>query len=157
MYGVTERTFHGYFEKAAKVKEATGVAMLLNLERRLDNVLYRACIAATRRQARLMITHKHVAVNGARVTRPGYTVSAGDVVAIEQGDSGVLALARQNAGEVAKARAIPSWLDVDPEAGKAAIRELPKRDDGVLRKVAESTAFPRKTPGTYCGGLQECA
>lgn len=136
MYGVTERTLHGYYERATKVKEASGVAMLLNLERRLDNALYRACIAASRRQARLIITHKHITVNGARVTRPGYTVSAGDVLAVEQGDSGVLALAKQNAGEVAKARAIPSWLDVDPEAGKVVVRELPKRDD-IPEQIAE--------------------
>ncbi len=136
MYGVTERSLQNYFAVATKVKEATGPAMLLALERRLDSVLYRACVAASRRQARHLISHKHVSVNGRRVTRPGFTVSSGDVVAIEEGDSGALAIAKQNAGEVAKARTIPGWLEGDLDAGKVTVRELPKRED-IPEPIAE--------------------
>ena len=110
--------------------------MLLNLERRLDNALYRACIAASRRQARLIITHKHITVNGERVTRPGYTVSAGDVLAVEQGDSGVLALAKHQRRRSRQGQGHPVWLDVDPEAGKVVVKELPKRDD-IPEQIAE--------------------
>jgi len=126
LYGVGERTFHGYYEKATKVKEATGVALLLLLERRLDSVLYRSCLAASRRQARELIAHKHVTINGSRVSRAGYTVSSGDSIAL---DAKGLGLAKINAAEAAKARVIPGWLEVDPEAGKATVRELPKRED----------------------------
>jgi small subunit ribosomal protein S4 len=126
LYGVGERTFHGYYEKATKVKEATGVALLLLLERRLDNVLYRSCLAASRRQARELIAHKHVTVKGGRVSRAGYTVLSGDSIAL---DAKGLGIAKINAGEAAKARVIPGWLEVDPEAGKAMVKELPKRED----------------------------
>lgn len=127
MYGVLERTFHNYYEKASMVKEATGTALLLQLERRLDNVLYRSCVAASRRQARKLIGHKHVTVNGKRVTRPGFPVSAGDAIAVE-GEKAVT-IVKTNAGEAAKARTIPGWMDVEQEAGKISVRELPKRED----------------------------
>jgi len=127
MYGVLERTFHSYYEKATRVKGATGLALLQMLERRLDNVLYRACLAASRRQARILIGHKHVTVNGKRVNRVGFQVSAGDVVAVE--GEGPLTLARSNIGEVGKARNVPGWLGVDPEAGKVSVTMLPRRED----------------------------
>ena len=126
MYGVLERTFHNYYEKATKVKEATGVALLLLLERRLDNALYRSCVAASRRQARQLITHKHVTVNGKRVNRTGFTVSAGDSIAVDQQ---ALAIVKINAGEAAKARTMPAWVEADFEAGKLTVKELPKRED----------------------------
>jgi small subunit ribosomal protein S4 len=126
MYGVMERTFHGYYEKATKTKGATGVALVLMLEKRLDNVLYRACMAASRRQARMMVTHKHVTVNDKRVDRVGYQVSAGDRIAL---DSEGLKLAQVNAAEVAKARSIPAWLEVQADAGKAVVAQTPRRED----------------------------
>ena len=126
MYGVLERAFHNYYEKATKVKEATGVAMLLLLERRIDNVLYRSCLAASRRQARQLIAHKHVTVNGKRVSRTGFTVSTGDSIAVDQSALGVVKI---NAGEAAKARTIPGWLEADMETGKLTVKELPKRED----------------------------
>ena len=126
MYGILERTFHAYYVKATKTKGATGVALLLRLEGRLDNVLYRACFSASRRQARTTIGHKHVTVNGKRVNRPGYQVSVGDVIAVDQT---ALPLARTNTGEVGKARSVPPWLVVDPEAGKITVQENPKRED----------------------------
>jgi small subunit ribosomal protein S4 len=127
MYGVMERTFHNYYVKAAKTKANTGVALLMSLERRLDNVLYRSCIAASRRQARMLIGHKHVTVNGARVNRAGFQVSQGDEVALE-GDK-ALAIARGNAAEVGKARNVPNWLAVDAEKAKVSVREQPQRED----------------------------
>lgn len=127
LYGVMERTFHSYYRRAAKIKENTGVALLVFLERRLDNVLYRSCLAASRRQARSLVGHKHVKVNGKRVTRVGYQVNAGDKVTIE-GDKS-LALARGNAGEVGKVRNVPAWLEVDAEKGMVSVRLLPGRED----------------------------
>lgn len=127
MYGVLERTFRIYYEKASRTKENTGVALLLLLERRLDNVLYRACLAASRRQARMFIAHKHVTVAGKRLDKAGYLVSAGDLIALE-GDN-ILAIVRGNAGEVGKARTVPNWLEVEPEKGRVTVRELPNRED----------------------------
>jgi small subunit ribosomal protein S4 len=127
MYGIMERPFRNYYAKAARTKENTGVALLLFLERRLDNVLYRACIAASRRQARMLIGHKHVTVNGKRVDRAGLLVSAGDQIAVE-GDKG-LGVARINAGEVAKARVIPAWLEAESDKGKVTVKQLPNRED----------------------------
>lgn len=126
MYGVMERVFHNYYEKATKVKEATGGALLILMERRLDNALYRSCLAASRRQARQLITHKHVTVNGKRVSRTGFTVSTGDSIAVDAAGLGVVKI---NAGEAAKARVIPGWLEADLEAGKLTVKELPKRED----------------------------
>ncbi len=126
MYGVLERTFKNYYAKATKTKGATGVALLIRLETRIDNVLYRACFGASRRQARMLVGHKHVAVNGKRVNRAGYQVSAGDVITVEEGS---LVIVRTNAAEVAKARTIPAWLEVEPEAGKITVAQMPRRED----------------------------
>lgn len=127
MYGIMERPFHNYYVKASQTKENTGVAMLMFLERRLDNVLYRSCIAASRRQARTLIGHKHVRVNGKRVDRVGYSVSPGDEVALS--GENVLTLARTNAGEVGKARSTPEWLDVELEKAKVVVKQMPNRED----------------------------
>lgn len=126
MYGVMERTFHAYYEKATKTKGATGVALMLMLERRLDNVLYRACFAASRRQGRNLISHKHVTVNGKRIDRVGYQVKAGEIIAVDQD---MLAVVKINQGEVAKARTVPAWLQVDAESGKVTVNMLPRRED----------------------------
>ena len=127
MYGVMERPFRNYYVKAARTKENTGVALLLFLERRLDNVLYRACVAASRRQGRMLIGHKHVTVNGQRVDRAGYLVCQGDEIALSgEKPAGV---ARVNAGEVAKAREVPAWLEVQGEQSKVTVQRLPNRED----------------------------
>ncbi len=127
MYGLMERPFRSYYLRASRTKENTGVAMLLLLERRLDNVLYRACVAASRRQARMLIGHKHVMVNGKRVDRTGFTLSTGDEVTIV-GDK-ALSLARTNAGEVGKARNVPEWLEVELEKGRIVVKQMPNRED----------------------------
>jgi len=127
MYGLMERPFHNYYVEAARTKENTGVAMLILLERRLDNVLYRSTLAASRRQARMLIGHKHVTVNGRRVDRPGYAVSPDDKVALV-GEKALL-VARTNAGEVGKARSVPDWLEVDMEKGVVTVKRTPDRED----------------------------
>lgn len=127
MYGIMERSFHNYYVKASKTKENTGVALLLFLERRLDNVLYRSCVAASRRQARMLVAHKHITVNGKRVDRVGYIVLAGDEIAVA--DDKAAAIARANAGEAAKVRNIPEWLGAEVDKGKVVVRQLPTRDD----------------------------
>jgi small subunit ribosomal protein S4 len=126
MYGVLERTFHLYYEKATKTKGATGVALMLMLERRLDNALYRSCFAASRRQARSFVSHKHITVNGRRIDRVGYQVKAGDVIAVDQD---MLPVVKTNQGEVARARTVSGWLQVDPDAGKMTVNMLPRRED----------------------------
>jgi len=133
MYGVMERTFHAYYEKATKAKGATGVALLLMLESRLDNVLYRACFAASRRQARMLVSHKQVSLNGRRVDRAGYQVLPGDAIAVAPG---AMAVVRANAASVVKARATPAWLQVDAENGKITVALAPKRED-ILEPVQE--------------------
>jgi len=126
MYGIMERTFRTYYEKATKTKGATGAALLVRLESRLDNVLYRSCAAASRRQARSIVGHKHVTINGKRVNRAGYIIDAGDVIAL---DAKLLPVMKANAGEVAKVRTIPGWLEVDVEAGKIRVLQVPNRED----------------------------
>jgi len=90
-------------------------------------VLCRSCLAASRRQARQLISHKHVTVNGSRVDRAGYRVEAGDEIAVS-GDE-ALPLVRGNAGEVGKARSVPEWLEPDPEKGTLKVLRLPARED----------------------------
>ncbi len=85
MYGIYERQFRNYFRKAKESKENTAEALLVSLERRLDNAIYRSGMATTRRQARQMVTHRHVAVNGKPLDRPSYQVRTGDVIEIKKG------------------------------------------------------------------------
>lgn len=127
LYGVMERAFRSYYRRATKIKENTGVALLQLLERRLDNVIYRSCLTASRRQARILVGHKHVTVNGKRVDRVGYLVSPGDKIAVEDDKS--LALVRGNAAEVGKVRSVPGWLEVEAEKGAVSMRQLPTRED----------------------------
>ncbi|MBR1971495.1 MAG: 30S ribosomal protein S4 [Clostridia bacterium] len=126
IYGVQEGQFRHYYEMADRMKGVTGANMLSLLERRLDNVCYRMAIGTSRSQARQLVSHGHITVNGKDVNIPSYLVSAGDVIAIKEN--------KRNNGvfkdmKTAKKPTCPKWLDFDPEKLEGKILALPQRDD----------------------------
>jgi small subunit ribosomal protein S4 len=124
-YGLRERQFERVFERARKRQGVAGEQLLVLLELRLDNVLTRLGLAATRRQARQMVSHGHVVVNERRVDRPGYEVEPGDLVAIRSG-SAVEPTARRATQRLAHA---PPWLLADPDALSGRVVRVPERSD----------------------------
>jgi len=125
-YGLLERQFRNYFEKAERAKGPTGENLIVMLERRLDNAVYRMGLAGSRAQARQLVSHGHVRVNGRKVNVPSYLVSVGEEIALKD-------KMRQNA-MVLEARQIAqnqpvSWLEVDRENFKARVISLPKREE----------------------------
>ena len=126
IYGVLEKPFRNYYTKAEKMEGQTGENMMILLERRLDNVVFRMGFARTRREARQIVDHKHVLVNGKCVNIPSYLVKAGDVVEIKEKAKG--SQRYKDILEVTGARLVPEWLDVDQEALKGTVKEVPARD-----------------------------
>ena len=126
-YGLLERQFRNYFEKAARSKGVTGEKLLQQLERRLDNVVYRLGFAQSRRQARQLVRHGHVAVDNRKVNIPSYEVSAGEEIAIRENSKKLTVL--ELAKEFASHGTMPSWLEVDRDNYKAKVLSLPKRED----------------------------
>lgn len=127
IYGVLERQFRNYFEKAADIKGVTGENLLQLLERRLDNVLYRMGLGSSRSQSRQIVLHGHIQVNGRKVNIPSFLVKPGDVVEIREGSKehkGVQ-ISLQETGH----RAAPPWLQVDPAALRGTVTALPRKDD----------------------------
>ncbi len=129
-YGVLERQFRRYFKMADRRKGVTGDVLFEILERRLDNVVHRASFANSRDQARQLVRHYHVLVNGKRVNIPSYLVRTGDVVEIKQKSKQMVPV--QEAVQRLEQRGIPSWLAVDPSQVKATVQELPRRADLTL-------------------------
>ena len=127
IYFTQEGQFRNYFEKAARSKGVTGELLLQQLERRLDNVVYRLGFGVSRRQARQLVRHGHVAVNGRKVNIPSYEVSVGEEVAIRE-SSRKLAILEQ-AKEFASHQNAPTWLEIDRDNFKGRIVSLPKRDE----------------------------
>ena len=127
MYFAQEGQFRNYFEKAARSKGVTGEMLLQQLERRLDNVVYRMGFAVARRQARQLVRHGHVQVNGRKVNIPSYEVDAGDEIMIRENSRKlpVLELAKEFSGH----QTTPSWLEVDRENYRGRILSLPKREE----------------------------
>ena len=126
-YFTQEGQFRNYFEKAARSKGVTGELLLQQLERRLDNVVYRLGFAVARRQARPVVRHGHVVVNGRKVDVPSYQVSAGDEVSIREKSNKLVVV--EGAKEFASHQAPPNWLQVDRDAYKGRVLALPKRED----------------------------
>jgi small subunit ribosomal protein S4 len=125
-YGLLEKRFRAIFEEAASAKGVTGTELLVLLERRLDNVVYRIGLGSSRRQARQIVTHGHVLVNGKRVSVPSYTVSPGDVVEVaEKSKKNPLVVA---AMESARSRVIPEWLALDQQAVRGTVNSVPTRE-----------------------------
>ena len=126
IYGVLEKPFRNYYKKADRMKGQTGTNLMLILESRLDNVVFRSGFARTRREARQIVDHKHVLVNGKQVNIPSYLVKAGDVVEIKEKCKGMQRY--KDILEVTGGRLIPEWLDVNQEGLQATVKELPSRE-----------------------------
>ena len=125
IYGVLEKPFRNYYKKADRMPGQTGENMMVMLESRLDNVVFRMGFARTRREARQIVDHKHVLVNGKCVNIPSYLVKAGDQIEIREKSKGS---ERYKAVlEVTGGRLVPEWIDVDQENLKGTVKELPNR------------------------------
>ena len=126
IYGVLEKPFRNYCKKADKAKGMTGENLMVLLERRLDNVIFRLGFARTRREARQVVGHKHVLVNGKCVNIPSYSISVGDVIEIKEKARGMQRY--KDIVEVTGGRLVPEWLDADLEGLKGTVKELPSRE-----------------------------
>ena len=126
IYGVLEKPFRNYYKKADKMKGMTGENLMTLLESRLDSVVFRMGFARTRREARQVVDHKHVLVNGKCINIPSYLVKAGDVVEIKEKAKGMQRY--KDILEVTAGRLVPEWMDVDQENFKGTIKELPTRE-----------------------------
>ena len=126
IYGVLEKQFHGYFEKAKAMPGITGENLMRILESRLDSVIFRLGFARTRKEARQIVTHGHIMVNGRRVDVPSYRVKAGDVVAVADKAKDLLPI--KEALISSEHMAVPAWLEVDIEKLKGTVLQLPTRD-----------------------------
>lgn len=127
MYGILGKQFRNYFEKAARLKGATGENLLKLLERRLDNVVYRMGFASTRAEARQLVTHGAVLVNDKKVNIPSYSVLPGDVVTIKEGAKTQLRI--QSALTLAQSRGACGWIEVDTTDMKGTFKTAPDRAD----------------------------
>ena len=127
IYGVLEKPFRNYFEKAQRQPGMTGPNLMILLESRLDNVVFRMGLARTRREARQIVDHKHVTVNGKQVNIPSYLVKAGDVIEIKEKCKG--SQRYKDILEVTSGRLVPGWIEADQENLKATVKELPTRDE----------------------------
>ena len=127
IYGVLEKPFHNYYDKADRMPGQTGANLMILLESRLDNVVFRMGFARTRKEARQIVDHKHVLVNGKCVNIPSYLVKAGDQIEIREKSKG----SERYKGilEVTGGRLVPEWIDVDQENLKGTVKELPSRDE----------------------------
>ena len=126
IYGVLEKPFRNYFEKAQRMNGMTGENLMRILESRLDNVVFRLGLARTRREARQIVDHKHVLVNGKQVNIPSYLVSAGDVIEIKEKHKS--SPRYKGITEITAGRLVPEWLESDLEALKGTVKELPRRE-----------------------------
>ena len=126
IYGVLEKPFHNYYVKADKMKGMTGANLMTMLESRLDNVVFRLGFARTRREARQIVDHKFVTVNGKQVNIPSYLVKAGDVIEIKESKKSIQRM--KDIIEVTGGRLVPEWLDLDAEKLQGTVKELPSRE-----------------------------
>ena len=126
IYGVLEKPFRNYYKKADKMRGLTGLNLMTILESRLDNVVFRLGFARTRKEARQIVDHKFVTVNGKVVNIPSYLVKAGDVIEIKESKKNIQRM--KDIVEVAGGRIVPEWLDVDAEKLQGTVKELPTRE-----------------------------
>lgn len=127
IYGILERQFRKYFQTASRSKGVTGSKLLELLERRLDNVIFRSCFAASRPEARQIVMHGHVLVNNRKVDIPSYSVKTGDAVVIKPKEKTAKRI--KDSVEKLKDRNYPSWIEVDKDGLKTKISRLPERSD----------------------------
>ena len=126
IYGVLEKPFRNYYAKAKKMSGMVGDNLMILLELRLDNIIFRMGYARTRREARQIVDHKHVLVNGKQVNIPSYLVKAGDTIEIKEKCKG--SQRYKDILEVTGGRLVPEWLEADAENLKGMVKELPSRD-----------------------------
>lgn len=126
IYGVLEKPFRNYYEKADRMKGLTGPNLMTMLESRLDNVVFRLGFARTRKEARQIVDHKFITVNGKVVNIPSYLVKAGDVIEVKESKKSIQRM--KDIVEVAGGRLVPEWLDVDAEKLQGTVKELPSRE-----------------------------
>jgi small subunit ribosomal protein S4 len=135
MYGVLERQFRNYYKKAARLKGSTGENLMQLLEGRLDNTVYRMGFATTRAEARQLVNHKAIEVNGRVVSIPSYQVSAGDTIAVREKARQQTRI--QSAMEIAGQVGRPDWVDVDDKKMTGVLKALPERED-ILPDINEN-------------------
>jgi len=135
IYGVLERQFRGYFEKAERMKGITGDNLLKFLERRLDNIVQRMGFAGSKKEARQLVRHGHLLVNGRRVNIPSYILKAGDVVELREKSRGIAQI--QNTLAAVEKRGFPTWIEIDKAQFKGKILALPARDESTMPTVKE--------------------
>jgi small subunit ribosomal protein S4 len=126
IYGVLEKPFRNYYKKAEKMKGMTGENLMVMLETRLDSIIFRLGFARTRREARQIVDHKHVLVNGKRVNIPSYLVKAGDVIEIREKSKSLTRY--KDILEATNGRLVPEWLEADRDALKGTVKQLPTRE-----------------------------
>ncbi len=126
IYGVLEKPFRNYYEKADRMRGMTGENLMVMLESRLDSVVFRMGFARTRREARQVVDHKHVLVNGKVVNIPSYLIKAGDVIEIKESAKSMQRY--KDIVEVTGGRLVPEWMDVNIESLKGTIKNLPTRE-----------------------------
>ena len=126
IYGVLEKPFRNYYAKAKQMEGMTGENLMRILESRLDNVIFRMGLARTRKEARQIVDHKHVLVNGKQVNIPSYLVKAGDTIEIKENTTG--SQRYKDILEATGSNMVPEWLDVDAENLKGSVKELPARE-----------------------------
>lgn len=127
MYGILEKQFRGYYVKASRMKGVTGENLLMLLERRLDNVVYRMGFAATRAEARQLVRHRHFLVNGHKANIPSMLLKPGDVVEVKERSKKVVKIV-ESIGTVDR-RGTPSWIELDKETFKGVFKEMPVREE----------------------------
>ena len=128
IYGILEKQFRDYYEVAAAAPGKTGDNLLINVERRLDNVVYRMGFAMTRRQARQLVTHAHFTVNGKKVNIPSYQVKAGDVIEVAE-SSRSSEIFKRLVGQDAPMFLLPAWMEREKNTLKGTVTRLPARED----------------------------
>jgi small subunit ribosomal protein S4 len=127
IYGVLEKPFRNYFAKAQQMNGLTGPNLMILLESRLDNVVFRMGLARTRREARQIVDHKHVLVNGKQINIPSYLIKAGDVIEIKEKAKG--SQRYKDIVEVTSGRLVPAWIEADLENLRGTVKSLPTRDE----------------------------
>ena len=128
VYGIMEKQFHMYYEKASRMPGKTGENLLTLIERRLDNVVYRLGFATTRRDARQLVTHGHFTVNGQKVDIPSYLVKVGDVIEVKASSRSSVKFSKLT-GEDAPLVTVPQWLEREKNALKGTVVKMPARED----------------------------
>ena len=126
IYGVLEKPFRNYYDRADRMKGQTGTNLMTILESRLDNVVFRMGFARTRREARQVVLHKFITVNGKVINTPSYLIKAGDVIEVKEAAKNIQRF--KDISEITAGRLVPEWLDVNKENLQGTIKELPSRE-----------------------------